>query len=120
MRLDVEFDSVDAIRTLDRAADAVEREIMDALEAGGDQLAEAFSSADHRDLAKDTWTVDRRDEEKTVAIGPAKSGKRAHIVRFWEWGTASLPAEGMMRRTVDSQTKKIVKAVERRLKRAFR
>lgn len=108
------------LKQLDGLIDELNKATMDALEEGGEYLADEFASADRRDLAKDSWTVERRDKDDAVAVGPSKAGHRGHIVRFHEWGTRFLSARPMMRPATESAEKDVLRVVARALRKRLR
>ena len=116
MNIDVDLNVDQLLRKLDDARRAVDDQTMDALEAGGETLRDEFAAGDSRHLAHDSWTVERRDSDREVAVGPAKG--RAHIVRFHEFGTRFLPAKPVMRPAVDTSLRRVTDAVAKVIKRA--
>lgn len=100
MEVDGKLTGIEAMeRLLDTAAGMVASVLMPVVEAGAEVLAEAAADS-ARTISQrggDSITTERRDS-LTVAVGPTK---QAYWMRFHEWGTRYLAADGWFRRAFD-------------------
>jgi HK97 gp10 family phage protein len=118
MNTTVEFTGIGDIEAaLKSINDQLNSMIMEGLEESGEEMARAMQAADHRNLSHNSFTVQKR--KTTVAVGPSKDGARAHIVRFWEFGTINNPAEGLMRKVADASDRIVKAKMASRLRKAI-